>query len=54
MAMGKTFIEKAQPKHIFEIISKDVLKRLLDSYRFPLQTALTVYFNKRLFDTWIG
>jgi hypothetical protein len=41
MANGKTFIEETQPKHISEIIRKDVLKRLSDSYRFLLQTALT-------------
>jgi len=48
MSEGKTFIEKTQPKNILEILSKDVLKRLLDSYRFPLKTALTVYYPERL------
>ncbi len=48
MGEEKTFIEKTQPKHILEISKdfKDLLKMLLDSYRFPLETALTVYYSK--------
>jgi nitrogen-specific signal transduction histidine kinase/ligand-binding sensor protein len=41
-----TFIENTQPKNILEIMSKDLLKMLLDSYRFPVQTSLTVYYSE--------
>ncbi|HPG41617.1 MAG TPA: ATP-binding protein [bacterium] len=54
MLENKSFFEKTQPIYIFEIINQDILKRLLDSYRFPLQTSLTVYYSKILpatFDT---
>ena len=47
-AEEKTFLEKTQPRHILEIMSKDLLKMLLDSYRFPLETALTVYYSKSI------
>jgi signal transduction histidine kinase/ligand-binding sensor protein len=46
MAEISDFIKKTQPKNILEIISEDVLERLLDSYRFPLQTPLSVYYTK--------
>jgi len=48
MPEEKTFIKKTQPKNVQDVISGSVLKRLLDSYRFPFQTALTIYCLEKL------
>lgn len=44
MPEDKTFIEKTQPKNVLQIISGGALKNLLDGYRFPLRTSLTIYW----------
>jgi len=48
MSEEKVFIEKTQPINLLKIIDKGLLKSLLDSYRFPLKTALTVYYTEKI------
>jgi len=42
------FIEKTCPQNVLDVIEKDVLNRLLNSYCFPLVTGLTVYYPRIL------
>lgn len=44
MAASADFLEKARPINILDVMSNELLNRLLNSYCFPLVTALTVYY----------
>ena len=45
---GRGFIETTQPANIIGVIDRELLVRVLESYCYPLEAGLTVYYPMRL------